>query len=81
MAPAPRCAREHSDAPAEHTERGRLTADVRRRGAVLDGCGLAMVRSEHAHASAPGFCFIGCINTVSGTFREIGINIRRIARR
>jgi hypothetical protein len=38
---------------------------------VLDGSGLAMVHGQRTHASAPGLCFIGYINAVSGMFREI----------
>jgi putative flavoprotein involved in K+ transport len=46
---------------------------------VLDGRGLPVVHGRRTTASAPGLHFIGYTNPVSGMFREIAIDARRIA--
>jgi putative flavoprotein involved in K+ transport len=46
---------------------------------VLDGSGRPLVRGARTHPAAPGLYFIGYTNPVSGMFREIGIEARRIA--
>jgi putative flavoprotein involved in K+ transport len=46
---------------------------------VLDGRGLPVAHGRRANASAPGLHFIGYTNPVSGMFREIAIDARRIA--
>ena len=47
---------------------------------VLDGAGLPVVHGRRTLAGAPGLHFIGFTNPVSGMFREIAIEARRIAR-
>jgi hypothetical protein len=47
---------------------------------VLDRSGRPLVHGRHTHASAPGLRFVGYTNPVSGMFREIAIDARRIAR-
>lgn len=47
---------------------------------VLDTAGGPTVHGAGTHASAPGLRFIGYTNPVSGMFREIAIDARRIAR-
>jgi hypothetical protein len=46
---------------------------------VLDSRGLPAVHGRRTNASAPGLYFIGYTNPVSGMFREIAIDARRIA--
>jgi putative flavoprotein involved in K+ transport len=46
---------------------------------VLDSRGLPAVHGRHTNAGAPGLYFIGYTNPVSGMFREIAIDARRIA--
>jgi putative flavoprotein involved in K+ transport len=46
---------------------------------VLDDRGRPVVHGRRAYASAPGLHFIGFTNPVSGMFREIAIDARRIA--
>jgi len=47
---------------------------------VLDARGAPAVARERTHAAAPGLRFIGYSNPISGMFREIAIDARRIAR-
>jgi cation diffusion facilitator CzcD-associated flavoprotein CzcO len=47
---------------------------------VLNRSGLPTVHGARSHAGAPGLRFIGYTNPVSGMFREIAIDARRIAR-
>jgi putative flavoprotein involved in K+ transport len=47
---------------------------------VLDPSGRPLVHGRHTDANAPGLHFIGYTNPVSGMFREIAIDARRIAR-
>jgi len=47
---------------------------------LLDRRGLPVVHGAETHASAPGLYFIGYTNPVSGNFREVGIDARKIAR-
>jgi putative flavoprotein involved in K+ transport len=46
---------------------------------VLDMKGLPIAHGRRDHGHAPGLHFIGYTNPVSGMFREIGIDARRIA--
>lgn len=46
---------------------------------VLDGSGRPLARGARTHPAAPGLYFIGYTNPVSGMFREIAIDARRIA--
>lgn len=46
---------------------------------LLDGSGRPLVHGRRTHPSAPGLYFIGFTNPVSGMFREIAIDARRIA--
>jgi putative flavoprotein involved in K+ transport len=47
---------------------------------VLDDHGMPLVHGSRTHNSAPGLHFIGYTNPISGMFREIAIDARRIAR-
>jgi putative flavoprotein involved in K+ transport len=47
---------------------------------ILDAQGLPSVHGDRTAAHAPGLRFIGYTNPVSGMFREIAIDARRIAR-
>jgi putative flavoprotein involved in K+ transport len=47
---------------------------------VLGGDGRPVVHGARTHPSAPGLRFIGYTNPVSGMFREIAIDARRIAK-
>jgi putative flavoprotein involved in K+ transport len=47
---------------------------------VLDPAGRPLVHGRDTDANAPGLHFIGYTNPVSGMFREIAIDARRIAR-
>ena len=47
---------------------------------VLDGEGRPLVRGPRCHANAPGVFFTGYTDPVSGMFRELAIDARRIAR-
>lgn len=46
---------------------------------VLDDRGLPVVHGGRTHDAAPGLHFIGYTNPISGMFREIAIDARRIA--
>jgi putative flavoprotein involved in K+ transport len=46
---------------------------------VLDGSGRPLAHGPRTHPAAPGLYFIGYTNPVSGMFREIAIDARRIA--
>lgn len=46
---------------------------------VLDANGSPLAHGKHTHAAAPGLHFIGYTNPISGMFREIAIDARRIA--
>jgi putative flavoprotein involved in K+ transport len=46
---------------------------------VLDHRGMPTVHGPHTHNAAPGLHFIGYTNPISGMFREIAIDARRIA--
>jgi hypothetical protein len=46
---------------------------------LLDDAGLPVVHGASTHPGAPGLHFIGYTNPVSGMFREIAIEARRIA--
>jgi putative flavoprotein involved in K+ transport len=46
---------------------------------LLDGAGRPVVHGARTHPGAPGLHFIGFTNPVSGMFREIAIDARRIA--
>ncbi|MGW3289806.1 flavin-containing monooxygenase [Streptomyces sp. NPDC001002] len=47
---------------------------------VLDAKGLPRAHGRHTAPEAPGLYFLGFTNPISGMFREIGIDARRIAR-
>jgi putative flavoprotein involved in K+ transport len=47
---------------------------------VLGPDGRPLVRGRHTHANAPGMWFTGYTNPISGMFRELAIDARRIAR-
>lgn len=47
---------------------------------VLNAAGRPTVHGAHTHPAAPGLWFTGFTNPVSGMFREMGIDARRIAR-
>ena len=47
---------------------------------VLDSRGQPRVRGGRADPSAPGLWFTGYTNPISGNFRELAIDARRIAR-
>ena len=47
---------------------------------VLDDRGLPRVHGPRTSTSAPGLYFTGYTNPISGMFRELGIDARRIAR-
>ena len=47
---------------------------------VLDRSGRPVPRGGRTHPGAPGLHFVGFTNPVSGMFREIGIEARRVAR-
>lgn len=46
---------------------------------LLDDRGRPVVHGAHTHPTAPGLHFIGFTNPISGMFREIAIDARRIA--
>jgi putative flavoprotein involved in K+ transport len=46
---------------------------------VLDGSGLPLAHGARTHPAAPDLHFLGYTNPVSGMFREIAIDARRIA--
>jgi putative flavoprotein involved in K+ transport len=46
---------------------------------VLDGRGLPVAHGRRTDPRAPGLYFIGFTNPISGMFREIGIDARRVA--
>jgi putative flavoprotein involved in K+ transport len=47
---------------------------------VLDAKGRPLVRGGRTHANAPGVYFTGYTDPISGMFRELAIDARRIAR-
>jgi putative flavoprotein involved in K+ transport len=47
---------------------------------VLDGTGRPVVRGAATHPAAPRLWFTGYTNPISGMFRELGIDAKRIAR-
>jgi putative flavoprotein involved in K+ transport len=47
---------------------------------VLDADGDPLVRSDTTHEKAPNLYFTGYTNPISGMFRELGIDARKIAR-
>jgi putative flavoprotein involved in K+ transport len=47
---------------------------------LLDARGLPRVHGDRTAAHAPGLRFVGYTNPISGMFREIAIDARRIAR-
>jgi putative flavoprotein involved in K+ transport len=47
---------------------------------VLGDDGRPMVRGPHTHPGAPNLWFTGFTNPISGMFRELGLDARRIAR-
>jgi putative flavoprotein involved in K+ transport len=47
---------------------------------VVDTRGKPVVHGPQTHPSAPGLYFTGYTNPISGMFRELGIDARRIAR-
>jgi putative flavoprotein involved in K+ transport len=47
---------------------------------VLDERGLPAAHGPRTHPAAPGLHFIGFTNPISGNFREMAIDARRIAR-
>jgi putative flavoprotein involved in K+ transport len=47
---------------------------------VIDSRGKPVVHGARTHPSAPGLYFTGYTNPISGMFRELGIDARRIAR-
>jgi putative flavoprotein involved in K+ transport len=46
---------------------------------VLDAAGRPVVHGPHTHPDSPSLYFIGFSNPISGMFREIGFDARRIA--
>ena len=54
----------------------RLVGDL----GVLDERGRPRVRGAHTHPNAPGMYFTGYTDPISGMFRELAIDARRIAR-
>ena len=47
---------------------------------LLDSRGKPVVHGARTHASAPGLYFTGYTNPISGMFRELGIDARRISK-
>jgi putative flavoprotein involved in K+ transport len=47
---------------------------------VLDGRGRPVVHGARTPAGAPGLYFTGFTNPISGMFREMAIDARKIAR-
>jgi putative flavoprotein involved in K+ transport len=47
---------------------------------VLDTRGKPVVHGRRTHPSAPGLYFTGYTNPITGMFRELGIDARRIAK-